>query len=333
MEEHVQGLRRENEYMRRMLHIMQLDREIDAMQQEIHRTLSFLESSTPARLDTHRGRPGVNGLSTIKREIGIQATPNILKKSTKPRRLLPATPLKVTFNDFTCQTEGMDDRPGKFVTERTKKVTVPEEKKVQGTETGTSHGVTMKPATYDGTSAWADYKAHFEACASLNRWSDDKKGLYLSVSLRGQAQGVFGNLAGNTTDYKKLVCALEDRFAPPNQTELYRVQLRDRQQRATETMAELGQDVRRLTNLAYPSAPNDVRETLAKEQFVDSLTNPDMRLKIKQARPVSLNDAIRHAVELESFYRAEKRQQGFVRTIEQDRSSNEREIISHCKRG
>ncbi|KAH3788470.1 hypothetical protein DPMN_166614 [Dreissena polymorpha] len=31
-----------------------------------------------------------------------------------------------------------------------------------------------------------------------------------------------------------------------------------------------------------------------------------MRLRIKQARPVSLNDAIRHAVELEAFYRAER---------------------------
>jgi hypothetical protein len=38
-----------------------------------------------------------------------------------------------------------------------------------------------------------------------------------------------------------------------------------------ETLPELGQDVRRLANLAYPTAPNDVRETLTKEQFIDSL--------------------------------------------------------------
>ncbi|KAH3786243.1 hypothetical protein DPMN_164349 [Dreissena polymorpha] len=31
-----------------------------------------------------------------------------------------------------------------------------------------------------------------------------------------------------------------------------------------------------------------------------------MRLRIKQARPVSRNDAIRHAVELEALYRAER---------------------------
>ena len=37
--------------------------------------------------------------------------------------------------------------------------------------------------------------------------------------------------------------ALEDRFAPPNQTELYRVQMNERRQRASESLTELGQDI------------------------------------------------------------------------------------------
>lgn len=195
------------------------------------------------------------------------------------------------------ETNACEQRPDRFITKR---------KKASGDQTQ-GGGVVMKPATYDGTGSWSDYKAHFQACAELNNWTYAKKGLYLSVSLRGQAQGVFGNLSSKTTDYNELVKALEERFAPPNQTELYRVQLRDRRQRAHETMAELRQDIRRLTNLAYPSAPGDVRETLAKEQFVDALLHADMRLKIKQSRPVDLNDAVRHAVELEAFYRAEPR--------------------------
>ena len=165
----------------------------------------------------------------------------------------------------------------------------------------------MKPATYDGTGSWTDYKAHFDACSEINGWTDKEKGLYLSVSLRGQAQGVFGNLVSKTHDYSELVKALQDRFAPPNQTELYRVQLRDRRQKASETLPQLGQDIRRLTNLAYPNAPAEVRETLAQEQFIDALINSDMRLRIKQVRPASLNDAVRNAVELEAFYRAERK--------------------------
>lgn len=86
-----------------------------------------------------------------------------------------------------------------------------------------------------------DNKAHFEACAEINNWSDYEKGLYLAVSLRGQAQGVFGNLANKSNNYKELVTALQDRFLPPNQTELYRCQLKDKRQRANESLSELAQ--------------------------------------------------------------------------------------------
>ena len=167
--------------------------------------------------------------------------------------------------------------------------------------------VKLKPATYDGNVHWSDYKAHFDECAELNGWSEKEKGLYLAVSLRGQAQRVFGNLSTKTNNYTELSWALQERFAPPNQTELYRVQLRERRQKATETLSELGQDIRRLTNLAYPTAPADLRETLSKEQFIDALISSDMRIRIKQTRPVDLNDAIRHAVELEAYNRAERK--------------------------
>ena len=86
----------------------------------------------------------------------------------------------------------------------------------------------------------------------------------------------------------ELVRSLEERFSPSNQTELYRKQLRERRQKAAESLPELGQDVGRLTNLAYPMAPNDVREILTKEQFIDGLASADMRLRVKQARPLNL---------------------------------------------
>ena len=87
-----------------------------------------------------------------------------------------------------------DERPDKYVTLRKKK-----------SDPQDMAGKTiMKPATFDGTVAWTDYRAHFEACAELNGWSEEQKGLYLSVSLRGQAQGVFGNLGPGRPSYKKV---------------------------------------------------------------------------------------------------------------------------------
>ena len=179
----------------------------------------------------------------------------------------------------------------------------------------------MKPATYDGTGLWNDYLSHFESVSLINHWTDLEKGLYLAASLRGQAQGVLGNQAtGDRQNYQKLVQALQDRFAPSNQTELYRAHLRERRQKASETLPEMGQDIRRLTNLAYPTASSELKEVLATEQFLDGLFDPEMRLKIKQARPVNLNDAIQRAVELEAFNRAERRRKENVHDIDKDSS-------------
>lgn len=59
--------------------------------------------------------------------------------------------------------------------------------------------------------------------------------------------------------------------------------------------------------MAYPTVPGDVKETLAKDHFIDALALSDMRLRIKQARPKNLNEAVRHAIELEAFLKAEQR--------------------------
>lgn len=34
---------------------------------------------------------------------------------------------------------------------------------------------TSKPATYDGTTYWLDYKSHFEKCAQLGKWNETEK--------------------------------------------------------------------------------------------------------------------------------------------------------------
>ncbi|CAC5370906.1 unnamed protein product [Mytilus coruscus] len=175
-------------------------------------------------------------------------------------------------------------------------------------ESSGSNDVKIKPSQYDGSTPWMDYLSHFEICALVNMWSEHQKGLYLAVSLIGQADAVLGDLPKEKRQiFSDLVYALEERFAPSGQTELYRVQFKERRQKASETLPELGQSVRRLSNLAYPTAPLELRDTLTKEQFLDALVDSEMKLRIKQSRPKGLNDAIRLAVELEAYNKAESR--------------------------
>ncbi|KAL3888255.1 hypothetical protein ACJMK2_000626 [Sinanodonta woodiana] len=97
--------------------------------------------------------------------------------------------------------------------------------------------------------------------------------------------------------------SLERRFAPKNQREMYRVQLKSRKRREHDTLPELGQAIHRLASQAYPKVPEELFETQSKEQFIDSLTDSEFRLRIQQARPKSLDEAIQVEVELEAFNR------------------------------
>lgn len=185
----------------------------------------------------------------------------------------------------------------------------PRQKKATSKTTRSVTRRETKLANYDGKSDWNDFKSHFDACAIINNWDDEDRGLYLAAALRGPAQAVFSDLPPeNRMEFYTLVQALEDRFSPANQTELYRVQLKERHQRAGETLPELGQSIRRLVNQAYPRAPTEVRETLAKDHFLDALHDSELRIKIKQSRPDNLNQTICLAVELEAYYKAEKKQ-------------------------
>ena len=59
-----------------------------------------------------------------------------------------------------------------------------------------------------------------------------------------------------------------------------------------------------------------------------------MRLRVKQARPVSLNDAVRHAVELEAFNRAERKHiegQGYMRNASEKVSEQNTSIEEELK--
>lgn len=58
--------------------------------------------------------------------------------------------------------------------------------------------------------------------------------------MRDSAQGVLGNLSdGRKMNYKELVSALSYRFAPPDQMDLKRTQLRGRRQKALESLPDL----------------------------------------------------------------------------------------------
>ena len=159
-----------------------------------------------------------------------------------------------------------------------------------------------RPPTYDGKTAWDAFRMQFEMLAQINKWTTEEKAAFLAVGLRGPALAVLSNMPSDKLyDYDTLLSALEARFGNAHQTKLHKMKLRSRIRRREETLAELAEDIEYLTRLAYPDATPAMQESLAKDQFIDSLLEEDMRLKIRQSRPKSLRGAVELALELEAF--------------------------------
>ena len=165
----------------------------------------------------------------------------------------------------------------------------------------------VRPSPYNGSTSREDYKAQFELVADLNHWDMRTKAACLAVSLSGQAQAVLGDLdKTQRTSYTDLVAALDSRFGTSNRTEMFRLSLRSRTRKPEETLPELAQAIRRLTRQTYPDATVSLRESIAKDQFIEALADPELRWKVHQAKAVTLTEALDPAVEVEAFFSAEK---------------------------
>ena len=68
--------------------------------------------------------------------------------------------------------------------------------------------------------------------------------------------------------------------------------------------------VRTLASRAFPKMAVDQRDLLARDQFIDGLTEDSFRLRVRRSKPTSLDDAIRAALEFEAIDTAEQRRQG-----------------------
>ena len=137
----------------------------------------------------------------------------------------------------------------------------------------------QKPPSFNGKSLWEPYIAQFEIVTGMNQWNDEQKGNYLATSLKGSAFTVLGNLGTETRqDYRALAAALESRFRAAHQQELHRTKFKSRLRPYEESLQELAEDIERLARLACPLAPEDMKDLLAKEQFIDTILDGDTRL-------------------------------------------------------
>lgn len=107
-----------------------------------------------------------------------------------------------------------------------------------------------EPEKFDGRSVdWKDYFVYFEQCADWNRGSEKDKAQQLSMSLRGTAQKLLGDMKPDIVgSYERSVLA--QRFKPKERVTAYRCEFRSRIRKAGESLPDFGYALRRFVKLA-----------------------------------------------------------------------------------
>ena len=187
---------------------------------------------------------------------------------------------------------------------------------------GAGRGLRLEP--YDGSTSWPEYFVYFEQMIEFQGWGPREAAMVLGLSLRGAARTVLVSLAPHQrADLRQLTGALRQSFCPPEQVHLHQAELKGRKRRRGESMAELGRDIARLVNLAYPQADMATRETLSINAFLDALPGPaiETRLHVIKGRPRTLQEAVAYATEIDAVLQAtgmRASDRGQVRKVEED---------------
>ena len=88
---------------------------------------------------------------------------------------------------------------------------------------------------------------------------------------------------------------------------LHRTEIKNRRQSATETLQEFSTDLSRLGRLAFPTAPEDLLESIIIDAFADGVRDPDLQQTLKLTRSSTLGETLAKAMEFEAVKKSMSR--------------------------
>ncbi|GBM66381.1 Retrovirus-related Pol polyprotein from transposon 412 [Araneus ventricosus] len=190
---------------------------------------------------------------------------------------------------------------------------------------------TVKSLTFDGQTSWTVFKTQFDVVSSANGWNNRVKASQLVASLRGSAAEVLQGIPSDKlTDLMTIENALEARFGDSHLTQFYRTELKTRRQKPGESLQVLAADVERLMSLAYAECPQDVRDSLAAQYFVDAIRDEDTQHATRLMDAKDLKSALAYSMKYEASKTVSKTSRN-VRSIEvEDGTGKEKDEKFDC---
>ena len=174
----------------------------------------------------------------------------------------------------------------------------------------------VRPAKFDGTTDLGDYLNHFDLCIRVNKWSLVDAGMYLGLSLAGQARRLLTGSALTTAEgYRRLRKALVSRYEPQEQEETYKALLRTRERKEGEGLQGLQEELKKYTRLAYPDATAKTIDSLTLDRFLAAV-DEKLRQLVYMTQPKDLQEAVMTAVRIEAYWGNNSGGKGRVRAAE-----------------
>jgi len=147
-----------------------------------------------------------------------------------------------------------------------------------------------------GTTPLSIFLNQLDTCAKYNGWDVKDKASHLRVSLKGNAAYIIDDENLEGASYHKLIKRFKSRFGTEGQSSLYRSQMRTRKRAKKEPLQTLYHDINRMAGLAYPGKSSIHRELAAIDAFIDALGDSNMRMRVRDKEPKSLDHALHIAL-------------------------------------
>jgi hypothetical protein len=160
---------------------------------------------------------------------------------------------------------------------------------------------TIKLGTYTGSNMPLEtHLAKLRNCNQYYGWSATDRLCHLKSSLESTASTLLWELSDDCTE-QDLIELLRTRFGDREQIERYRFELKTRRRKPGESLQSLHNDICRLLALSYPGESGSLSRVVARDAFLDSLGDPELRVKILEKEVDSLEQAFALATRFEAF--------------------------------
>ena len=170
-----------------------------------------------------------------------------------------------------------------------------------------SYSSKIKAPSFDGKQSWTTYHKQFEAAATAGGWTDEEKATALILALRGEALDILHSVSeSEQQSYATLTERLEMRYGNRHLQQVYQAQLKNKQQRPSETLQQYESEIVRLVRLAYPTAPKDFLDRLMVQTFIDGIRDIEIQQTLRLGNPKKIEDALARALEFEAAKQASR---------------------------